>query len=55
MEEATGDFTAFMAKLDFKAPRLPIYLNATAAPETNPERPARAMSGQLTARCVGPN
>ncbi len=48
MAGATADFTAFLEKLTFKAPQLPIYLNATAAPETNAERLRQLMSGQLT-------
>lgn len=48
MAEATRDFAAFMAKLDFKAPRLPLYLNATAAAATDPETLRRAMGAQLT-------
>jgi [acyl-carrier-protein] S-malonyltransferase len=48
MEGATADFTASLEKLTFKAPQLPIYLNATAAPETNAEHLRQLMSGQLT-------
>ena len=48
MEGATADFTACLARLEFKAPQLPIYLNATAAPESNPELLRQRMSGQLT-------
>jgi [acyl-carrier-protein] S-malonyltransferase len=48
MEEATRDFTACMATLNFKAPGLPLYLNATAAPETNPHTLREAMGRQLT-------
>ena len=48
MEEATRDFAAYMAKLDFRAPRLPLYLNATAATETDPGVLRAAMGAQLT-------
>ena len=48
MAGASGDFTAFLTTLAFQAPCLPVYLNATAAPENDPERLRRAMSGQLT-------
>ena len=48
MEEATRDFAAFMAKLTFGPPLLPLYLNATAATETNPDTLRAAMGGQLT-------
>lgn len=48
MAGASADFTAFLATLDFAAPRLPVYLNATALPEADPERLRQAMSRQLT-------
>jgi len=48
MEEATRDFATFMAKLDFRAPRLPLYLNATATTETDPGVLRTAMGAQLT-------
>jgi len=48
MEGATQDFTAVMDKLNFSAPRLSLYLNATAAPETNPDTLRAAMGRQLT-------
>ena len=48
MEEATRDFATFMAKLDFRAPRLPLYLNATAATETDPGALRGSMGAQLT-------
>ncbi len=48
MADASADFTAFLATLTFQTPRLPIYLNATAAPEADPERLRQAMSRQLT-------
>ena len=48
MEEATRDFAQFMAKLDFRAPRLPLYLNATAATEADPGTLRAAMGKQLT-------
>jgi [acyl-carrier-protein] S-malonyltransferase len=48
MEEASRDFGACMAKLDFRAPRLPLYLNATAATETDPGALRAAMGAQLT-------
>ena len=49
MAGASADFTACLSKLTFTAPQLPIYLNATAGPETNPELLRQLMSGQLTA------
>jgi [acyl-carrier-protein] S-malonyltransferase len=48
MAGASADFTTFLEKLAFKAPKLSVYLNATAAPETNPELLRQLMSGQLT-------
>ena len=48
MADASADFTAFLATLTFQAPHLPVYLNATAAPENDPERLRQAMSRQLT-------
>jgi len=48
MTAAGPDFAALLATLAFQAPRLPIYLNATALPEADPERLRQAMSRQLT-------
>jgi [acyl-carrier-protein] S-malonyltransferase len=48
MTGATADFTACLEKIAFKAPQIPIYLNATAAPEGNAARLCQLMSGQLT-------
>jgi [acyl-carrier-protein] S-malonyltransferase len=48
MADASADFTAFLTTLAFQDPRLPVYLNATAAPENDPERLRQAMSRQLT-------
>jgi len=48
MAEATRDFAACLAKLDFRAPRLPLYLNATAAKETDPGALRASMAAQLT-------
>ena len=55
MAGATADFTAFLEKLTFNAPQLPIYLNATVAPETNAEICASSCPGSSPRRCVGPN
>ena len=48
MEGANLDFAAILSTLNFKAPQIPLYLNATAAPETDPSRLRQAMSRQLT-------
>jgi len=48
MAAASPDFAAFLESLKFQAPRLPLYLNATAAPESDPLLLRQAMGGQLT-------
>jgi len=48
MAAASSDFAAFLESLQFQAPSLPLYLNATALPESDPARLRRAMGGQLT-------
>ncbi|MBI4644810.1 MAG: ACP S-malonyltransferase [Deltaproteobacteria bacterium] len=48
MAEASPDFARFMESLQFQAPAIPLYLNATALPETDPAQLRRAMGGQLT-------
>ncbi len=48
MADAGPDFAAFLATLTFQPPHLPVYLNATAAPEADPESLRQAMSRQLT-------
>ncbi len=48
MAGANEEFGAFLSGLQFNPPRLPLYLNATGRPETDPERLRQAMSRQLT-------
>ncbi len=48
MMGANADFGAFMDTLNFQAPHIPLYLNATAAPETNPAILRASMGAQLT-------
>ncbi len=48
MEEASPDFAACLSRLNFRAPAIPLYLNATAALAPDPERLRAAMSRQLT-------
>jgi [acyl-carrier-protein] S-malonyltransferase len=48
MMGANADFGAFMDTLDFRAPQFPLYLNATAAPESNPNILRASMGAQLT-------
>ncbi|MEJ2670674.1 MAG: ACP S-malonyltransferase [Deltaproteobacteria bacterium] len=47
MMGANADFAAFMDRLNFQAPQVPLYLNATAAPESNPEVLRASMGAQL--------
>jgi [acyl-carrier-protein] S-malonyltransferase len=48
MAAASPDFAAFLESLKFQAPRIPLYLNATALPETDAAKLRQAMGGQLT-------
>ena len=48
MMGANADFAAVMDTLNFQAPQIPLYLNATAAPETNPNILRASMGAQLT-------
>ena len=48
MMGANGDFGAFMDTLNFQAPQISLYINATAAPETNPKVLRASMGAQLT-------
>ncbi len=48
MADAYPDFAAFLNTCQFNPPRLPLYLNATAAPATEPEALRQAMARQLT-------
>jgi [acyl-carrier-protein] S-malonyltransferase len=48
MMGANADFATFMDTLIFQAPQIPPYLNATAAPETNPHILRASMGAQLT-------
>jgi [acyl-carrier-protein] S-malonyltransferase len=48
MMGANADFGAFMDSLNFQAPKIPLYLNATAAPEANPDILRASMGAQLT-------
>jgi len=44
---AVADFSAFMARIDFKPPRLPLLFNVTAGEERQPEAIRRIMSRQI--------
>lgn len=48
MAGATEDFRRFLATLDFKRPRIPILLNVSGQPETDPEVIRDYMGRQLT-------
>ncbi|MEW6388470.1 MAG: ACP S-malonyltransferase [Thermodesulfobacteriota bacterium] len=48
MAGASQDFADFLSTCQFHSPRLHVYLNATAAPESDGERLRRIMAGQLT-------
>ncbi len=48
MMGANADFGGFMDTLNFQAPTVPLYLNATAATETHPGILRAAMGAQLT-------
>ncbi|OGP72311.1 MAG: [acyl-carrier-protein] S-malonyltransferase [Deltaproteobacteria bacterium RBG_13_58_19] len=48
MAGASQDFADFLSTCQFNSPRLAVYLNATAAPESDGERLRRIMAGQLT-------
>lgn len=48
MADAGPDFAEFLATLSFQPPFVPVYLNASAAPEADPERLRQAMARQLT-------
>ncbi len=50
MAGAYEDFAAVLAACRFRAPRLPLYLNATAASETDPDHLREAMARQLTSQ-----
>ncbi len=48
MAGAYQDFADFLGTCTFRAPLIPLYLNATAQPEDDPDRLRLAMSRQLT-------
>lgn len=47
MADAVEDFAAFLETLVFHPPRVPVYLNATARPEADPDLLREAMAEQL--------
>ena len=48
MEEAAQELATFMAKLEWSAPRVPIYFNATGQKEIDPAKIKQIMSRQMT-------
>ncbi|MDR3090279.1 MAG: ACP S-malonyltransferase [Desulfobulbaceae bacterium] len=44
---AVAEFGAFLADIPFQAPRIPVYLNVSAAPERDPERIRALMAQQI--------
>lgn len=47
VEEAAAELAKAMAKLDWSAPRIPVVLNVTAAPEPDPAKVKDAMTRQM--------
>ena len=47
---AVEDFAAFMATIDFAAPKVPLLFNVSAAPETDPDRIRSIMARQIASR-----
>lgn len=47
---AVPDFTNFMEKIEFKAPRIPVYFNVSAAKETDKATIKKMMAGQIASR-----
>jgi [acyl-carrier-protein] S-malonyltransferase len=47
IKDAVPDFEAAMAKVDFKAPEIPILYNVTAAPESGPDAIRETMAQQI--------
>jgi len=48
MAEAAGELAKVLAKVDFRAPKTPVYFNATGQTEANPETIRDIMSRQMT-------
>lgn len=48
IQEAADEFSAYLGKLKWKSPAFPVYFNATAATESNPDKIREIMSSQMT-------
>lgn len=49
MQEAADELLALMNKINFNAPKIPLYFNVTATTEENPEKIREIMARQMTA------
>lgn len=48
IQEAADEFSAYLGKLKWNSPAFPVYFNATAATESNPDKIREIMSSQMT-------
>jgi len=48
VEEAARDLARFMERLDWRAPRIPVYMNVTGSPEPSPDNIRGLMARQMT-------
>ncbi|XPV76275.1 MAG: ACP S-malonyltransferase [Desulfovibrio sp.] len=48
IQDAADEFAEFLQNLDWKVPAFPVYFNATAVPEENPEKIKEIMCSQMT-------
>ncbi len=48
IKDAADEFSAYLGKLNWSSPAFPVYFNATAAPESNPDEIKKIMSSQMT-------
>ncbi|MFW5500526.1 MULTISPECIES: ACP S-malonyltransferase [unclassified Maridesulfovibrio] len=48
IQDAADEFAAYLGKLDWNAPAFPVYFNATAETESNPEAIKKIMCSQMT-------
>ena len=48
MREPAREFAGVLEKLDWRAPRIPVYFNVTAATESDPDRIQKLVANQMT-------